>query len=1140
MSRRLTKKIRYIRLTEKRIAEIDELVASWSFETKEFMRARLNQYNPKPGFFGRITAFSRWFLFSNRKRDLQILKNPQILTDWQKRFEISGQTVPRKAWNNILEKELNAKDHAYLLALLDRELSDVHLPEELAQLFEKIYRAHIRKEYTSDPEVPQAPIILFIGTSGSGKTATATRSIEQVFFANEVRPEVDLDQKKTSVMSNAPFWQSLDEVEPSLAHDIEHRKKLRKYKFLSRIPLVSLLFKRQIGRNLGDLEEQSLVVDFARITPNDFQTALSGEPGNYLRKAFGSPKATCIRHLEEAHSAFARKESSASGGVERQQGTLVDSSNIIIDEIINGSRDCLLIATSDQPEVFDSAIYRRFVEKGLIIDVSEYWLNKSNLQEIVRIELVHNNIQVLSGGEDSCNGDAQCIDEHDLKLAVGKFYHIFKERALQVTPAYVRKLVAFIISIKGSFKSEFLDDSLLVRNAFEMVARNSFGDLFKKVVNRIDRTAYWDEYVGEIKHTFSEMANNCLHYNVSEEKGVVLNGPPGSGKTFLVRSWLSENKKIHDISTSPSALHNPSNPVDGTVENLVKIYDIAKMIAPTVVFFDEGDALAPRRSSGGGSPSDRLTNKFLNIIDGEQPLSKVLTVLTTNRLDLLDPALIRSKRLKVLEVSGQLAKNDITEIIDVSLGETPCEEGLTSAKVIDAAKGICHTPADFTAFVEKALSLRNTELMVLRKFRSISSLSDEKQERFLKFNLKTLIGILEALGNRGSLKKLLKESPRQFLERYEEILALFASIGSEKDYPLCYSHLRHARSEMSQSPTKKGKVELDDFLEAELSKEPQKGFIVGVGANELDGVLLPIATSLTYSLSSEKVLVTGAVSASGDSSAQMEMAVQMTQQSAQEALTLVKNYFQALVPQVSMAKLLGEFLANMTIHHQLLSASYNVGGPSAGYALALNTLSSILHIPIYHDFGITGAPWTKGVTKDEVGGSVIIGGHKKKTEKVLQYLRRMYMPSQNYKSLEKDFLVGYWSQNKDILGVTNFGDLVPETIWLGEAYEKDLLELIEQRIKYKVKKYQLNEIDEAGNENIIRLKSILRQQAEEEMIRKLGAIKDYISNSDRDPLSSLEAIFMQEERVVKKVKRKMFSFFDPINERFKGNQRTSQ
>ena len=1131
MPRRLTKKINSISLPEKRIAEIERLVASWPHETKEFMRARLNQYKPHGGLLKRIPALFRWLLLSSKKRDLNILSDPEILTDWQKRFEVSGHTVPRKAWNHILERELSSKDHAYMLALLDRELSGVHLPGELRELFEKIYRAHIRKEYTTDSQVPQAPIILFVGTSGSGKSATATEAIEQVFFANEVRSEVDLSQKRARLMSNVPFWKSIDDVSPALASEIERRKRLRRYRRFARIPLLNLLLRKKISRNLSDLEEQSLIVDYARVTPNDFQTALSGEPGNYLRRAFGNPRVTCIRHLEEAHSAFARKESGrAGGGVERQQGTLVDSSNIIIDEIISGTRDCLLIATSDQPEVFDSAIYRRFVEKGLIIDVSEYWLKKANLKEIVRIELMRNNIRVRAGEDSPDYKNIQWLEPEDLNDSVGKFYNIFSERALQVTPAYVRKLVGYIISIRGGFRAEYLEDSLLVRNGFEMVARNSFGDLFNKVVNRIDRSAHWDDYVGDIKDTFSEMANNCLIYNVNEEKGVVLNGPPGSGKTYLVRTWLSENKKIHDISTSPSALHNPSNPIDGTVENLVKIYDIAKMIAPAVVFFDEGDALAPRRSSSGGSPSDRLTNKFLNIIDGEQPLSRVFTVLTTNRLDLLDPALIRSKRLKVLEVSGQLAKRDMTEIIEVSLGSTPLATGLTSAKVIDAAKGICNTPADFTAFVEKALSLRNTELMVLKKFREISVLSADKQERFLKFNLKTLSGIVEALGNPGTLQKSLKDSPAQFLLRYDEVIKLFSLITSDSDYPLCYSHLHHARQETSQSPTKRGKVELDDFLEAELSQEPQKGFIVGVGANDVDGVLLPIATSLTYSLSAEKVLVTGAVSGSGDSSAQMEMAVQMTQQSAQEALTLVKNYFQALNPQISMAKLLGEFLSKLTIHHQLLSASYNVGGPSAGYALALNTLSAILHIPIYHDFGITGAPWTKGVTRGEVGGSVIIGGHKKKAEKVLQYLRRMYMPRQNYKSLETEFLIGYWSQNKDILGVTHFGDLVPETIWLDEDYEQLVLELIELRIRYKIKKYQYNEQDDAAHETIIRLKSTLKQRAEKEIVRKIEAIKNYITNPDHDPLVSLESIFQEEERVVKKVK-KMFGALDPLASR---------
>ena len=1112
MARSLTKEIQYVRLPEKRIREIEDLVASWPYETRAFMRARLNQYKPSSDLINAVLDKVLSLFMAAPKKKFNILKDPDILTDWQKRFEISGQTDPQEAWNKLLEKELSTKDYIFLLSLLDRELTDIHIPWELREFFEKIYRAHIRKEYISDPSVPKAPLLLVVGPSGSGKTATITHAIDKVIFANETHPKIDLKRKKEELLAEEPFWRTIDQIDPTLSREIARHKKIKYYKLLTRIPLLSTILKKQIGKGLSELEEQGILVDSQMVTPNDFQTALAGEPGNYFKKSLGDPRRTSIRHIEEAHSAFGRANARESGGVERQQRTLIDTSNIVLDEIINGSRDCLLIATSDQPEKFDPAIYRRFVEKGKIINIADYWHTPDNLNEVVRLELIRHDIRVGYPDDVFCPQTAVCIPPQDLHRAVEKIYVIFEERTLKVIPSYVRKLIDSVIEIKGGFRPEYLDDSLLVRHAFELVAKNSYGDLFGKVVDRMDRHLKWDEYVGGVKDVFSEMANNCLSYGVSEEKGVVLNGPPGSGKTFLVRAWLSENDGIHDISAGLTALQDPTNPIDGAVENLEKLYDIAKMIAPTVVFFDEGDALAPRRSSSGGSPADKLTNTFLNLIDGEIPLNRIFTVLTTNRLDILDPALIRSKRLKVMEITGDLRKKDIAEIIEGSIADTPLAPDLGVDEVMESAQGICNTPADFAAFVEKACSLRSTEYAVLLKLRLLGKGPREDMINFVKFNFKTLVGILDAVQAPPKIRARVKDDPVAFLNQYDKIIELLSGIQDVAEYPLMPSHLHSARREIAQSPVKKSKVQLDEFLEAELSQEPQVGFIIGVGASDVAGVLLPIATSLTYNLGAEKVMVTGAVSPSAPEAAELDMAVKMTQQSAQEALTMVENYLQELDPKVSMSRLVGDFLAHYTIHHQLLSASYNVGGPSAGYALALNTLSTLLFIPVYNDFGITGAPWTKGVKRGEVGGSVIIGGHKMKAQKVLIHLRRMYMPLQNYKDLELDFLENYWYQAKDVLGVTHFGDLVPEVMYFGEESEKILSKLIDMRIEYKLNKFQGNRLKKNIKEEILIIKQQLKDQADKEILSRLGALRKYLRSPVRDPHISLEEIFRQRQR----------------------------
>jgi len=203
-----------------------------------------------------------------------------------------------------------------------------------------------------------------------------------------------------------------------------------------------------------------------------------------------------------------------------------------------------------------------------------------------------------------------------------------------------------------------------------------------------------------------------------------------------------------------------------------------------------------------------------------------------------------------------------------------------------------------------------------------------------------------------------------------------------------------------------------------------------------------------------------------------------------------------------------------------------VGGPSAGYALALNTLSTLLFIPVYNDFGITGAPWTKGVKRGEVGGSVIIGGHKKKAQKVLLHLRRMFMPLQNYKDLEPDFLENYWLQGKDVLGVTYFGDLVPEVMYFGDEYEKILLELIDMRIKYKLRKFQGNKLNNGIKEEILIKKQLLKDQAEKEILSRLNALRKYLRTPEQDPHISLEEIFRQrEKRNIRTLLAPLISYF---------------
>ncbi|MEM3423279.1 MAG: CDC48 family AAA ATPase, partial [Nitrososphaeria archaeon] len=147
-------------------------------------------------------------------------------------------------------------------------------------------------------------------------------------------------------------------------------------------------------------------------------------------------------------------------------------------------------------------------------------------------------------------------------------------------------------------------------------------------------------------------------------KGILLYGPPGTGKTLLAKAVATESEVNFISVRGPELL---SKWVGESERGIREVFRKARQAAPCIIFFDEIDSLAPIRGYGLGESmvTERVVSQLLTELDGIQELQDVIVLAATNRIDMVDPALLRAGRFDKLiyvPLPDRAARKQILEI----------------------------------------------------------------------------------------------------------------------------------------------------------------------------------------------------------------------------------------------------------------------------------------------------------------------------------------------------------------------------------------------------------------------------------------------------------------------------------------------
>jgi transitional endoplasmic reticulum ATPase len=155
---------------------------------------------------------------------------------------------------------------------------------------------------------------------------------------------------------------------------------------------------------------------------------------------------------------------------------------------------------------------------------------------------------------------------------------------------------------------------------------------------------------------------------INPPRGIILYGPPGSGKTHLARAIANEVEARFYIINGPDVIGTFTGETEG---NLRRIFDEAGHHAPSIIFIDELDALAPKRGETGAHSDTRAVTQLLSLMDGLKRVDSVIVIGTTNRVDSVDSAFRRPGRFDREIFVGPPNEAGRREVLTIHTREMP-------------------------------------------------------------------------------------------------------------------------------------------------------------------------------------------------------------------------------------------------------------------------------------------------------------------------------------------------------------------------------------------------------------------------------------------------------------------------------------